>query len=68
MTAQWYQIALCKPCSEGSAARCTDPECALWERRPGRPIGNEFNLVRLTVDQVIALDVARDFERGLQQN
>lgn len=66
MSAQWFQIALCKPCSEGSSARCTEPECALWNRRPGRPIGNEFNLVQLTREQVNALDVAREFERGLQ--
>lgn len=66
MSAQWYQIALCKPCASGSGARCTEPECALWMRVQGMPLGNEFNLVQLTRDQVMALDAAREFDRGLQ--
>lgn len=66
MNLRWYQAFICDGCVEFSQERCSQPGCIMWLKQAGRPLGNDFSLVRLSEEMVQALDVAREFDRGLQ--
>lgn len=67
-TSEFCQVLLCKPCREHSTARCEVMECAVWWLQRGWGFGNEYTVLPLTLEQVNALDAAREFERGLQES
>ena len=64
MSLQFYAVWLCADCARGQA-ECSEAGCARWRAKATDTPLVPSAVTPMTMQQYLALEAGRDFERGL---